>query len=124
LTTITSMIVMMSMVGPALLIPLYVQNALGLSAFLSGLVIMPGAIINGVMSIFTGKFYDKYGARPLIITVFSLLTIFSIMLCFLKADTSYMYLIIVYALRMFSVSLLMIILYSTCISEINNNDYL
>ncbi|MEJ7296321.1 MFS transporter, partial [Staphylococcus epidermidis] len=48
-STITSMIVMLSMVGPALLIPLYVQNALGLSALLSGLVIMPGAIINGIM---------------------------------------------------------------------------
>jgi hypothetical protein len=35
------------MVGPALLIPLYVQNSLALSALLSGLVIMPGAIING-----------------------------------------------------------------------------
>ena len=50
------MIVMMSMVGPALLIPLYVQNALALSALLSGLVIMPGAIINGLMSVFTGSF--------------------------------------------------------------------
>ena len=46
---------MLSMVGPALLI-LYVQNALGLSALLSGLVIMPGAIINGIMSVFTGRF--------------------------------------------------------------------
>ena len=55
------MIIMLSVVGPALLIPLYVQNALGLSALLSGLVIMPGAIINGIMSVFTGKFYDKYG---------------------------------------------------------------
>ena len=64
---------MLSMVGPALLIPLYVQNALGLSALLSGLVIMPGAIINGIMSVFTGKFYDKYGPRPLIFTGFILL---------------------------------------------------
>ena len=45
------MIIMMSMVGPALLIPLYVQNSLALSALLSGLVIMPGAIINGIMSV-------------------------------------------------------------------------
>ena len=45
------MIIMMSMVGPALLIPLYVQNSLSLSALLSGLVIMPGAIINGIMSV-------------------------------------------------------------------------
>ena len=55
------MIIMLSMVGPALLIPLYVQNALGLSALLSGLVIMPGAIINGIMSVFTGKFTINMG---------------------------------------------------------------
>ena len=48
------MIIMLSMVGPATY--LYVQNALGLSALLSGLVIMPGAIINGIMSVFTGRF--------------------------------------------------------------------
>ncbi|HHP5733082.1 TPA: MFS transporter, partial [Staphylococcus aureus] len=34
LCTISSMIIMMSMVGPALLIPLYVQNSLALSALL------------------------------------------------------------------------------------------
>lgn len=122
LTTITSMIVMMSMIGPALLIPLYVQNALGLSAFLSGLVIMPGAIINGIMSIFTGKFYDKYGARPLIIIGFSLLTVFSIMLCFLSADISYLYLVIVYALRMFSVSLLMMPLNTAGINALQKRE--
>ncbi|MCG7338348.1 multidrug efflux MFS transporter [Staphylococcus sp. ACRSN] len=122
LTTISSMIVMLSMVGPALLIPLYVQNALGLSAMLSGLVIMPGAIINGIMSIFTGKFYDKYGARPLVLTGFSLLTLFTIMLCFLKADTSYAYLIVVYALRMFSVSLLMMPLNTAGINSLSNKN--
>lgn len=122
LTTISSMIVMLSMVGPALLIPLYVQNALGLSALLSGLVIMPGAIINGVMSIFTGKFYDKYGARPLVLTGFTLLTIFTVMLCFLKAETSYTYLIIVYALRMFSVSLLMMPLNTAGINSLSNKN--
>ncbi|MCP8609850.1 multidrug efflux MFS transporter LmrS, partial [Acinetobacter baumannii] len=92
LCTISSMIIMMSMVGPALLIPLYVQNSLSLSALLSGLVIMPGAIINGIMSVFTGKFYDKYGPRPLIYTGFTILTITTIMLCFLHTDTSYTYL--------------------------------
>ena len=42
---------------------LFVQNGLGLSAFMSGLVIMPGAILNGIMSVYTGKIYDKYGPR-------------------------------------------------------------
>ncbi|MCC0888675.1 multidrug efflux MFS transporter LmrS [Staphylococcus aureus] len=122
LCTISSMIIMMSMVGPALLIPLYVQNSLSLSALLSGLVIMPGAIINGIMSVFTGKFYDKYGPRPLIYTGFTILTITTIMLCFLHADTSYTYLIVVYAIRMFSVSLLMMPINTTGINSLRNEE--
>ncbi|MFW3559441.1 MDR family MFS transporter [Staphylococcus caprae] len=121
-STITSMIVMLSMVGPALLIPLYVQNALGLSALLSGLVIMPGAIINGIMSVFTGRFYDKYGPRPLIFAGFTLLTICTLLLCFLKADTSYTYLIIIYAIRMFAVSLLMMPINTTGINALENKN--
>lgn len=122
LCTISSMIIMMSMVGPALLIPLYVQNSLSLSALLSGLVIMPGAIINGIMSVFTGKFYDKYGPRPLIYTGFTILTITTIMLCFLHTDTSYKYLIVVYAIRMFSVSLLMMPINTTGINSLRNEE--
>lgn len=122
LCTISSMIIMMSMVGPALLIPLYVQNSLSLSALLSGLVIMPGAIINGIMSVFTGKFYDKYGPRPLIYTGFTILTITTIMLCFLHIDTSYTYLIVVYAIRMFSVSLLMMPINTTGINSLRNEE--
>ena len=121
-STITSMIVMMSMVGPALLIPLYVQNALALSALLSGLVIMPGAIINGLMSVFTGSFYDKYGPRPLIISGFTILTVCTFLLCFLKADTSYMYLIIIYAIRMFAVSLLMMPINTAGINALENKN--
>lgn len=122
LCTISSMIIMMSMVGPALLIPLYVQNSLSLSALLSGLVIMPGAIINGIMSVFTGKFYDKYGPRPLIYTGFTILTITTIMLCFLHTDTSYTYLIVVCAIRMFSVSLLMMPINTTGINSLRNEE--
>ncbi|PZK52139.1 multidrug efflux MFS transporter LmrS [Staphylococcus aureus] len=122
LCTISSMIIMMSMVGPALLIPLYVQNSLSLSALLSGLVIMPGAIINGIMSVFTGKFYDKYGPRPLIYTGFTILTITTIMLSFLHTDTSYTYLIVVYAIRMFSVSLLMMPINTTGINSLRNEE--
>ena len=121
-STITSMIIMLSMVGPALLIPLYVQNALGLSALLSGLVIMPGAIINGIMSVFTGKFYDKYGPRPLIFTGFILLISCTFLLCFLKVDTYYTYLIVIYAIRMFAVSLLMMPINTTGINALKTED--
>lgn len=122
LTTICSMIVMMSMIGPALLIPMYVQNAMGLSALLSGVVILPGAIINGAMSIYTGKAYDKYGVRPLIMIGFTLLIILTGVLAFLKVDTPYWLLVVVYALRMFSVSILTMPLNTAGVNALPNKD--
>lgn len=121
-STITSMILMMSMVGPALLIPLYVQNSLGLSAFLSGLVIMPGAILNGALSIFTGKFYDKYGLKPLVYTGFTLLLLSTIPLCFLEYNSSYTWLVIIYAVRLVAISLLMMPINTTGINVLENED--
>ena len=121
-STITSMIVMMSMVGPALLIPLFVQNGLGLSAFMSGLVIMPGAILNGIMSVYTGKIYDKYGPRLLILIGFIILIVTTASLSFLKYDSSYTMLVVVYAIRMFAVSLLMMPINTAGINALRNED--
>lgn len=44
------------------------------------------------------------------------------MLCFLHTDTSYTYLIVVYAIRMFSVSLLMMPINTTGINSLKNEE--
>src|SRR5699024_10808446 len=45
LTTALSMIVFTSMIGTAVILPFYMQTMLHFSAFQSGLVLLPGAII-------------------------------------------------------------------------------
>lgn len=107
LSAIASVMIYIGIVGPALLIPIYVQTGLGLSAFLSGLVILPGAVVNAFMSIYTGKIYDKYGMKVLVIPGFALLTIMTILHVFLTKDTPFWYVVLIYAVRMFSVALVM-----------------
>ena len=51
----SSMLVYITMVSPALLIPIYIQTGLGQSALLSGVVVLPGAVINGLTMVYTGK---------------------------------------------------------------------
>lgn len=75
LSAFGSMLLFIGIVGPALLIPMYIQTGLGLSAILSGLVILPGAVVNAIMSVYTGKIYDKYGLKVLAIPGFILLII-------------------------------------------------
>src|SRR5699024_12872231 len=55
LTTVISVFTMISLIGPSLLMPMYMQDARGYSALISGLLLLPGAIITGVMSLVTGR---------------------------------------------------------------------
>ena len=89
---------------------------------MSGLVIMPGAILNGIMSVYTGKIYDKYGPRLLILIGFIILIVTTASLSFLKYDSSYTMLVVVYAIRMFAVSLLMMPINTAGINALRNED--
>ena len=85
------MLVFIGIVGPALLIPMYVQTGLGLSALLSGLVILPGAVFNAFISVYTGKIFDKYGIKVLVIPGFTVLIIMTILHAFLTTETPFWY---------------------------------
>jgi DHA2 family lincomycin resistance protein-like MFS transporter len=58
---------MMGMFGSFILLPLYMQNVLGLSVLSSGLLILPGGLIMGLLAPFVGRWYDKIGPRPLLL---------------------------------------------------------
>lgn len=57
----------MSLFGAIIVIPLYVQEVLGASPLVSGLVILPGALLQGLMAPLIGRRYDKVGPRSLVI---------------------------------------------------------
>src|SRR5699024_3573889 len=54
LATGLGMIVFASMIATAVILPLYMQTMLGFNAFHSGLMLLPGAIIMGIMNPITG----------------------------------------------------------------------
>lgn len=107
LTTGLGMIVFTSMIGTAVILPLYMQTMLGFSAFQSGLVLLPGAIIMGMMNPITGRLFDKYGAKWLARIGFIILTISTFMFTNLTTETSFTYLAIMNAVRMLSISMVM-----------------
>ena len=73
--TVIGMIVQASLLAAGVLMPIYLQSYMGYSATVSGLVIMPGAILMGIMNPFAGRLFDKYGPRVLSITGLVILTI-------------------------------------------------
>jgi DHA2 family lincomycin resistance protein-like MFS transporter len=49
--------------GSLILLPIYVQNVLGYSTFDSGIVLLPGGLLMGVLGPFVGRLVDQRGAR-------------------------------------------------------------
>lgn len=51
------------LIGGSVLFPMYIQNALQASATVSGLIMLPGALIGAFFGLLSGKLFDKYGVR-------------------------------------------------------------
>lgn len=104
MATLITMAVLISLIGAETLLPLFVQNVLGFSPLKSGLMLLPGACVIGAMSPFTGRLFDKYGAKWLALIGLGIVTITTFMFTNLTLDTSFTYITIVYAIRMFGLS--------------------
>ena len=107
LSSVISAAVAMAMFSGMILTPIYTQQIRGISPLDSGLLMLPGAVIMGLMSPITGRLFDKYGARPLAVTGLSIMVVSTYFLTNLTFETSYMYLMVVYSIRMFGMSMVM-----------------
>ena len=67
MTSLINIIVTMMLYADMILLPIYLQDGRGFTAFDAGLLLLPGAIINAFLSPVTGKLFDRFGAKPLFI---------------------------------------------------------
>lgn len=121
LSTGLGMIVFISMIGTAVILPLLMQNMLDFTAFESGLVLLPGAMIMGLMNPVTGRLFDRFGARWLAIIGFALLTFTTAMFTNLSTDTSFVYLSVMNAIRMLSIAMVMMPVTTSGLNELPNH---
>jgi DHA2 family lincomycin resistance protein-like MFS transporter len=58
---------MMALFGTIILLPIYLQNVLGLSTLQTGLLLLPGGLLMGLLGPKVGNLYDKWGPAPLLV---------------------------------------------------------
>lgn len=58
---------MMTLFGALILLPLYLQNIRGLDTLTTGLLLLPGGLLMGLLSPFVGRIFDRTGPRVLVI---------------------------------------------------------
>lgn len=65
--TVLMMLMMATLLGAIILLPIYTQTVLGLSPLSTGLLLLPGGLLMGLLGPVVGRLYDRFGARPLLI---------------------------------------------------------
>lgn len=107
LAAVIAIVNAVAMFSGMILTPAYVQDVRGISPMESGLMLLPGAIIMGIMSPITGKLFDKFGPRALAVIGLAITGVSTYMLAHLQLDTTYTYIVVIYSLRMFGMSMVM-----------------
>lgn len=88
ISVIGSMMLYLVMMGSSVIMPLYVQNILGKSATVSGLVTLPGSLAMAMISPFAGKIYDKFGMKRLAVAGTVMMMASTLGMSFITAETS------------------------------------
>ncbi len=107
LAVVLFIIIIMSMFSSEIILPMYMQGPLALSAAAAGLVLLPGSLLNGLMSPVMGKLFDKFGPRKLMIPATFLLTGVMFVLSRVGIDTPIWVIIACYIVLMLSVAAIM-----------------
>ncbi|CAM3045927.1 DHA2 family efflux MFS transporter permease subunit [Sporolactobacillus spathodeae] len=107
LTTIINIFITMAMFAAMILLPIYLQNIRSFTPLQSGLLLLPGALLMGVMSPITGILFDRIGSRPLAIIGLLITVLTTWQFALLTDATSFGHIMFLYTARMFGMSLLM-----------------
>ncbi|UOE96176.1 MDR family MFS transporter [Alkalihalobacillus sp. LMS39] len=117
---IVGMIGFMGLIGVETLVPMYMQNMREFTAFEAGLALLPGALVMGMMSPITGRIFDKIGAKWLVITGLLIMTISSFAFVILSPTTSFVYITVMYTIRMFGLSMVMMPVATAALNQLPN----
>jgi DHA2 family lincomycin resistance protein-like MFS transporter len=60
-------IAMVALFGTVILLPIFMQKVLGMDVLHSGLLLLPGGLVMGLLGPVVGRLYDRVGPRPLLV---------------------------------------------------------
>ncbi|MEF3329060.1 DHA2 family efflux MFS transporter permease subunit [Oceanobacillus oncorhynchi] len=79
---------MMLLLSAETILPMFAQNVLETSAFLSGFLLVPGTILLCIVSVISGNLYDRYGGRILAVIGFAFTLVSLVLMTMLSIDSS------------------------------------
>ncbi|MFJ7730825.1 MDR family MFS transporter [Lysinibacillus sp. NPDC097231] len=108
LTTILLFIMTMTLFSATSLLPFVLQGALGLTVFATGLLMLPGGLLNGLISPIMGKLFDRIGPRRLIIPGTGIIAIIMWCLTQVTVETSKLTFLLLHICLMVALTMILV----------------
>ncbi|WP_339312840.1 DHA2 family efflux MFS transporter permease subunit [Paenibacillus sp. FSL k6-2145] len=98
---------MMMMLSSMLILPMYLQQGMAVTALTAGLVLLPGSLLNGFLSPIMGRLFDKFGPKWLVIIGMAIVSIVLFLYTGIEATTSLGTIITLHVFMMVGISMIM-----------------
>ncbi|KRK34530.1 DHA2 family efflux MFS transporter permease subunit [Loigolactobacillus bifermentans] len=99
IAAVIAAIAQISMVAVEFILPLYLQNARGLSAMNSGLALLPGALLMFLLAPISGRLVTQNKGRQTVLFGITVMTLSTFGLAFMSLKTPIWYVVALYACR-------------------------
>jgi EmrB/QacA subfamily drug resistance transporter len=94
----TIVIIQMSIMGMSVIMPLYIQGVLGYNATVSGVSMLPGALLGAFAGVVAGQLFDRFGVRKVAIPGFIIVLLGAVGMLTYGVDTSIVFVGVAYTL--------------------------
>ncbi|MCD0445087.1 DHA2 family efflux MFS transporter permease subunit [Glycomyces sp. A-F 0318] len=117
------LVTMAALFGSLILLPIYLQNVLGLTTLETGLVVLPGGLAMGLTGPVVGRLFDRFGPRPLVIPgAFGVASALGLM-TMLDQDSPTWFVVVIHVAMSLSMSLLMTPLMTSSLGSLSPELY-
>ncbi|PZL74216.1 MDR family MFS transporter [Enterococcus plantarum] len=110
-----------ALLGFESILPDYIQKVHLESPIDSGLILLPGSIVMGLMNPVTGKLFDRFGGRFLIPIGLTLLSLGTFPFLFITETTPILFIAIFYAIRLLGISMVLMPVTTTGMNALPND---
>ncbi len=108
LSLIITSVLTLAMMGGMYVLPLFLQNVRGYTAMQTGIIMLPSALVVGVLMPISGSLFDKFGAKPVVIPGLIILAMSSLELSYaINMNSSKEHIIFITCLRSVGMGLAM-----------------
>lgn len=118
---IASSLLSVAMLGVLFILPIFLQDYVGLSPLQTGLLVLPGALITGILMPISGSLFDRIGARPLGLIGLAVMVLATLYMTELNVYWTFGAIVIIYMLRSAGMGLAMMPLSTAGMNDVPRN---